>query len=63
MFKIHVTMNESTITIKCAKILIAICKSLVREKMNKIPRSKYALYNVENNENEFNVIYNNGFCL
>lgn len=56
-------MNESTITIKCAKILIAICKSLVREKMNKIPRSKYVLYNVENNENEFNVIYNNGFCL
>lgn len=31
--------------------------------MNKIPQSKYILYNVKKNENEFNVIYNNGFCL
>lgn len=60
-------MSESTITIKCTscvKILTTDDKSFAQEKINKILRTKYALYdNVENNENELNAIFNNGICL
>lgn len=60
-------MSESTITIKCTScvnILTTDDKSFAQEKINKILRTKYTLYdNVENNENELNAIFNNGICL